>query len=63
MRLLLDQHAKEENWGFLLADANIALNEENWTAMIWMMQQDEQSSGARFIFNCYHRYVDLLVSG
>ena len=35
MRVLRKEHAQEEDWGFLLADARNAFNEENRKAMIW----------------------------
>jgi hypothetical protein len=48
------QHKGEEEWGFLLVDAANAFNELNWTAMLWTIQHDWPSSGARFVFSCYH---------
>ena len=35
IRLLWAQNAHDEYWGFLLTDAFDALNEENWTEMLW----------------------------
>jgi hypothetical protein len=35
MRLLWEMHAAEEEWGFLLIDANNAFNAGNWLAMLW----------------------------
>ena len=34
MGVLWEEHAQEEEWGFLLIDARNAFNEENWTAML-----------------------------
>ena len=34
MRVLWEEHKKEDNWGFLLIDARNAFNEENQTAML-----------------------------
>ena len=52
MRVLFEEHRKEEDWGFLLIDARNAFNEENWTAMLWAVRH-EWPSGAKFTFNCY----------
>ena len=35
MRVLWEEHALEEDWGFLLIDARNFFNEENRTAMLW----------------------------
>ena len=50
MCFLWEEHAQEEGWGFLFIDARNALNEENWTAMLWAVW-NEWPSGAQFIFN------------
>ena len=50
MCVLWEEHKKEEDWGFLLIDARNALNEENWTAVLWVVQH-EWPSGAHFTFN------------
>ena len=60
MRVLWDEHKKEEDWGFLLIDARNAFNEENQTAMLWAVQ-DEWPSGAQFNFNCYCHWDKLVV--
>ena len=40
MRVLFEEHRKEEDWGFLLIDAHNALNEENATAMLWAVRHE-----------------------
>ena len=40
MRLLLEEHRKEEYWVFILIDARNALNEENRTAMLWAVRHE-----------------------
>ena len=60
MRVLWDEHMKEEDWGFLLIDARNAFNEENRTAMLWAVQH-ECPSGAKFTFNCYRHWATLVV--
>ena len=52
MRVLWEEHRKDEDWGFLLIDARNALNEDNRTAMLWAVRH-EWPSGAQFTFNCY----------
>ena len=52
MRILFEEHKKEDDWGFLLIDARNAFNEENRTAMLWAVCH-EWPSGAQFTFNCY----------
>jgi hypothetical protein len=52
IRNLWEQCAAEEEWGFLLVDAQNAFNELNWrTVMLWTIGR-KWPSGARFIFNC-----------
>ena len=60
MRLLWQQHAQEEYWGFLLIYARNALNEENRTAMMWLVRH-ECPSGAWFVFNCYRNWAILMI--
>ena len=50
VRLLWQKHAHEEDWGFLLIDAQNAFNEENRTAMLWVVGH-KWPSGDRFAFN------------
>jgi hypothetical protein len=51
-----------KEWGFLLIDANNAFNEQNWTSMLYTVQQ-EWPSGARFVFNCYKHWAMLVLQG
>ena len=60
MQLLLQQHAQEEEWGFLLIDVHNVFNEENHTAMLWTVRHDWRS-GARFSLNCYFHWASLLI--
>ena len=60
MRVLWEDHKKEEDWGFLLIDARNAFNEENRTAMLWAVRH-ECPSGAQFTFNCYCHWGTLVV--
>ena len=60
MRVLWEENAQEEYWGFLLIDARNAFNEENWTAMLWAVR-NESPSGAQFTFNCYRHWATLVV--
>ena len=50
MRVLWEEHSKEEYWGFLLIDARNEFNEESHTAMLWDFRH-EWPSGAQFTFN------------
>ena len=60
MRVLWEEHAQEEDWGFLLIDACNAFNEENRTAMLWAVRH-EWPSGAQFTFNYYRHWATLVV--
>ena len=60
MRVLWEDHRKEEDWGFLLIDARNAFNEENWKAMLWSVRH-EWPSGAQFTFKCYRHWATLVV--
>ena len=60
IRVLWEEHAQEEDWGFFLIDARNAFNEENGTAMLWAVRHKWPSS-AQFTFNCYRHWATLLV--
>ena len=45
VRLLWQQNAHDEDWGFLLIDSRNVFNEENRTSMLWEMGH-EWTSGA-----------------
>ena len=60
MRILWQQHAQEEDWGFLLIDAHNAFIEENRKAMLWEVRND-LPIGARFAFNCYRHCATLVI--
>ena len=60
MRLLWQQTAQEEDWGFLLIDTHNGLYGENCTAMLWVVCH-ECPRGARFEFNCYHHWTTLVI--
>ena len=60
MRVLWEEHKKEEDWGFLLIEACNAFNEENRTSMLWAVRH-EWPSGAQFTFNCCHHWATLVI--
>ena len=60
MRVLWEEHKKEEDWGFLLIDACNTFNEDNWTSMLWDVRH-EWPSGVQFTFNCYRHWATLVV--
>ena len=60
MRVLWDEHKKEEDWGFLFIDAHNAFDEENRIAMLWVVRH-ERPGGAQFTFNCYRQWATLVV--
>ena len=60
IRLLWQQHAHEEGWGFLLIGRQIFFNEENWTEMMWDVRY-ECPSGAQFTFNCSCHWATMVV--
>ena len=60
VRLLRKQYAQEEDWGFLLVDAQNAFNEENCTSILWAVRH-EWPSGVRFSFNCYRHWATLVI--
>ena len=59
MHVLWEEHYQEEDWGFLLIDVRNVFNEENQTAMLWVVWY-EWPSAKQFTFNCY-RYLSTLV--
>ena len=60
VRSLWQQHAQEEDWGFLLIDTRNTFNEENHKAMLWEVRH-EWTRGARFAFNCYHHWATIVI--
>ena len=60
IRVLWEEHRKEEDWGFLLIHAHNAFNEDNRTAMLWYVLH-KWPSGAQFTFNCYRHWATLVV--
>jgi hypothetical protein len=60
IQLLWESRMKQEDeWGFLLIDANNAFsNEGNQMEMLWTIHH-EWPSGARFTFNCYKHWMAL----
>ena len=60
VRLMWQQYAQEEDWGFLLIDACNAFNEENRTVILWEVRH-ECPSGARFVFNCYRHWATQVI--
>ena len=60
MRVLWEEHAQEEDWGFILIDTHNAFNEENRIAMLWAVWH-ECPSGAQFTFNWYRHWATLVV--
>ena len=40
MRILWEEHAREEDWGFILSDAHNVFNEEKRTAMLWAVRKE-----------------------
>ena len=59
MNVLWDENSQEEDWGFLLIDAQNEFNEENRTAMIWAVRH-EWPSGKQFTFSCYRHLATLV---
>ncbi len=58
-KLLWQQHAHEEDWGFLLVDARDAFNEGNRMLTLWTVRH-RWPSGARCGFNCYRHFAMLI---
>ena len=54
MRVLWEEHKKEEDLGFLIIDARNAFNEDNRTAMLWSVRH-KWPSGVQFTFNYYRQ--------
>ena len=40
VRIMRQQHAQDEEWGFLVIDAHNAFNEDNHTAMLWEVRHE-----------------------
>ena len=40
MHFLWQEHSQEEDWGFLLIDAQNVFNKENRTEMIWAVRHE-----------------------
>ena len=60
--LLWKQHPQEEDWGFLLIDAQNAFNEDNWNSVLWAVQY-ECPSGIQSTFNFYRYWAMLVIQG
>ena len=60
MCLLWEHHSQEEEYGFLLIDAQNAFNEDNRTAMLWAVRH-EWPGGAQFTCNCYRHWATLVL--
>ena len=60
MRVLWEDHLKEEDWGFFLVDSQNAFNEDIQTAMLWDIWH-KWPSGVQFTFNCYRHWDTLVI--
>ena len=60
MRFIWAHHSQEDDWGFLLVDAQNDFNEDNQTAMLWAVRH-ECTSGTQFTFNYYRHWGTLVV--
>ena len=60
MSVLWQEHSQEEDWEFLLIDAQNIFNEENRKEMLWAVRHEWQS-GAQFTFNFYRHWFTLVV--
>jgi hypothetical protein len=60
LRLIWELHSQEEEWGFLLVDAQNAFNEGNRMKMCWTIRH-VWPAGARYVFNCYRHWSVLVV--
>ena len=57
---LWEVHQHDDDWGFLLVDARNAFNEGNRISFLWTIRH-RWPAGARFTFNCYRHWAQLLV--
>ena len=60
VRAMWNGAADNEEWGFLLVDAANAFNAGNRTAILWTVRH-RWPSGARFSFNCYRHWSQLMI--
>ena len=60
VRFLWQQHSQEEDWGFLLIDAQNAFNKDNRTAILWVVRH-QWTSGIRFTLNFYFHWATLVI--
>jgi len=59
-KLLWQEHAHAEEWGFLLVDAKNAFNEGSRILTLWTIRH-EWPSGSRYVFNCYRHFAILVL--
>ena len=57
---LLEVHASDDDWGFLLVDARNAFIKGNRIAILWTVRYI-LPAGSRFVYNCYRYCGQLLV--
>ena len=57
---LWEVHQHDDDWRFLLVDARNAFNEGNRISFLWTIRH-KWPAGARFTFNCYRHWAQLLV--
>ena len=60
VRAMWNGTEENEEWGFLLVDAANAFNAGNRTAILWTVRH-LWPSGARFAFNCYRHWSQLMI--
>ena len=58
MRLLWDHHFQEEDWGYLIINAQNTCNEEIRMAMLWAVRY-KCPSDTQLTFNCYRHWFTL----